>query len=232
MLSSSKLYFIFLPDPWRVTHAFSPPFISQGYITEEQFVRWVKSMPYDSIAPILEFNIVPHDINLEAHRAFTSLSRVSYREFLIWDGRHLCFSFPGHWILLESLILPPSSLWCHPAPCGTAGPQARLALLGQQTGFHSCNCGWVWAQVPKRSPGASECIWQTLPYCIASYIFCTFGSVFGRHLKCWKAGVPKKDQELMWRSWRRLFERVEWMRQPCYCSHESNSVCNEYCKFR
>jgi len=44
----------------------------KGYIEEDQFVRWTRTMPKESLTRILEFHIIPLPINDEAHRQFTA----------------------------------------------------------------------------------------------------------------------------------------------------------------
>ena len=45
-----------------------------GYIDEEQFVQFVLTMPRTGIDAVLDFHMVPTEINAEAHRAFTAQS--------------------------------------------------------------------------------------------------------------------------------------------------------------
>lgn len=41
-----------------------------GFITQFQFVQWIKKLPEDKINSLLEFHIVPPEITQEAHRLF------------------------------------------------------------------------------------------------------------------------------------------------------------------
>lgn len=42
-----------------------------GFITQFQFVQWIKKLPDDKINSLLEFHIVPPEITQEAHRLFS-----------------------------------------------------------------------------------------------------------------------------------------------------------------
>lgn len=48
-----------------------------GVITLSQWSSWARRMPSDQMETVLEFNIIPPDINMEAHRAFTSQNQDS-----------------------------------------------------------------------------------------------------------------------------------------------------------
>ncbi|ELU16815.1 hypothetical protein CAPTEDRAFT_225193 [Capitella teleta] len=105
----------------------------QGAINVDQFVRWIKSMPYDSISPLLEFNIVPHDINVEAHRAFTSHSRATG----LPSRASFSHQIPTDAILLQVAQRVHNRDWQY---------------LANRLGFTSATC----AEYERRNPGETE----------------------------------------------------------------------------
>lgn len=48
-----------------------------GFITEQQFVNFVQGLPPATVSAILDFSIIPPDVNAEAHRAFTAMTKNS-----------------------------------------------------------------------------------------------------------------------------------------------------------
>ena len=48
-----------------------------GFITQFQFVHWVKKLPEDKVTSLLEFHIVPPEITQEAHRLFSRRAQES-----------------------------------------------------------------------------------------------------------------------------------------------------------
>ena len=51
-----------------------------GHIDEEQFTSWLMKMPAHQIEPLLAFDIIPSEINEEAHRSFTNMTRQYSRQ--------------------------------------------------------------------------------------------------------------------------------------------------------
>ncbi|CAH1793636.1 unnamed protein product, partial [Owenia fusiformis] len=52
----------------------------KGYIDEQTFVQWILKMPRETVEPVLEFSIIPSDINADAHRAFSTAQPASLDE--------------------------------------------------------------------------------------------------------------------------------------------------------
>lgn len=66
----------------------------QGFITQFQFVQWVKKLPEDKVTSLLEFHIVPPEITQEAHRLFSRRA----------EEQGLGSSVPSRYVLSDAIL--------------------------------------------------------------------------------------------------------------------------------